>query len=91
MKTDIAEKAVDLKDPGLFRQASYIDGSWITAPSGATISVDNPATAQAIGTVPKLGAAEARQAIDAAARAFESWRAQTAKERASTLSAAGST
>ena len=37
-----------------------------------TIAVDNPATGETIGTVPKLGAAETRQAIDAAARAFAS-------------------
>src|SRR5687767_11460163 len=82
MKTEIAEKGVTLKDPRLFRQACYIDGSWVTAPSGATIAVDNPATGEAIGTVPRLGAVETRQAIDAAARAFEGWRKTTAKERA---------
>src|SRR5687767_11835011 len=82
MKTDTLEKGVTLKDPGLFRQASYIDGGWVTAPSGATITVDNPATGDAIGTVPRLGAVETRQAIDAAARAFEGWRKTTAKERA---------
>jgi succinate-semialdehyde dehydrogenase/glutarate-semialdehyde dehydrogenase len=82
MKTDTLEKGVDLKDPGLFRQASYIDGAWVTASSGAAITVDNPATGDVIGTVPKLGAAEARQAIAAAARAFDGWRKTTAKERA---------
>src|SRR5688572_8272569 len=82
MKTDTLEKGVTLKDPGLFRQASYIDGAWVTAPSGATITVDNPATGEAIGTVPKLGAVETRHAIHAAARAFEGWRKTTAKDRA---------
>ena len=82
MKTDTIEKGITLKDPGLFRQASYIDGAWVTAPSGAVITVDNPATGEAIGTVPKLGAAETRQAIDAAARAFDAWRTTTAKDRA---------
>ena len=81
-KTDTIEKGITLKDPGLFRQASYIDGAWVTAPSGAVITVDNPATGEAIGTVPKLGAAETRQAIDAAARAFDAWRTTTAKDRA---------
>jgi succinate-semialdehyde dehydrogenase/glutarate-semialdehyde dehydrogenase len=82
MKTDTLEKGVTLKDPGLFRQACSIDGGWVTAPSGATITVDNPATGEAIGTVPKLGAGETRQAIDAASRAFDSWHKATAKERA---------
>ena len=85
MKTDIAERGVDLKDSGLFRQASYIDGAWVTASSGAAITVDNPATGEPIGSVPKLGAAETRQAIDAAARGFASWRKTTAKERAAVM------
>ena len=82
MKTDIAETGVELTDRKLFRQACYIDGSWVTAASGASITVDNPATGDSIGTVPKLGAAETRQAIEAAARAFEGWRKTTAKDRA---------
>jgi succinate-semialdehyde dehydrogenase/glutarate-semialdehyde dehydrogenase len=74
---------VRLKDAQLFRQAAYIDGVWVEA--SATIDVDNPATGEIIGTVPKLGRAETRQAIDAAARAFPLWRAKTAKERAGVM------
>ena len=85
MKTDIADKGVTLTDPALFRQACYVDGVWVTARSGATISVDNPATGESIGVVPKLGAAETRQAIDAAKRAFPAWRKTTAKERAAVM------
>src|ERR1700674_1021960 len=83
-QTDVTSTAqgVALKDAGLFRQASYIDGAWITGRSGATIPVDNPATGAVVGTVPRLGAAETRDAIDAAARAFPLWRSKTAKERA---------
>src|ERR1044071_4523873 len=71
-----------LTNASLFRQACYVDGAWVTARSGAALNVDNPATGEVIGTVPKLGAAETRQAIAAAARAFPAWRAKTAKERA---------
>src|SRR4029077_15018015 len=42
----------------------------------------NPATGATLGTVPRLGRAETRAAIDAAARAFPGWRRKTAKERA---------
>jgi succinate-semialdehyde dehydrogenase/glutarate-semialdehyde dehydrogenase len=77
--------SVDLNDPDLFRQACYIDGSWTAAASGATISVDNPATGDVIGTVPKLGGAETRQAIEAANRALPRWRTSTARERAAVL------
>ena len=76
---------VPLGNPALFRQASYIDGAWVTARSGAAIDVDNPATGQVIGTVPKLGAAETRDAIEAADRALPAWRRKSAKERAVVL------
>jgi succinate-semialdehyde dehydrogenase/glutarate-semialdehyde dehydrogenase len=76
---------VTLQDQELFRQACYIDGVWVGAASGAEIYVDNPATGEVIGTVPRMGVTEVRQAIDAAARAFPAWRKRTAKERANTL------
>jgi len=76
---------VSLKDTALFRQACYVDGQWITAQNGASITVDNPATGDAIGTVPKLGVDETRAAVAAADRARPGWRAKTAKERAIAL------
>ena len=83
MHTDISTPTgVTLSNPALFRQACYIDGAWATAASGATISVDNPATGEVVGVVPRLGAAETRQAIDAATRALPAWRKTTAKDRA---------
>src|SRR5512141_2729624 len=83
----MATTKVDLgfNDPKLFREACYVDGARIPSRSGAVIDVDNPATAELLGTVPKLGAAETRQAIDAAARALPAWRKKTAKERAQVL------
>ena len=74
-----------LNDPSLFRQACCIDGQWVQAASGKTLAVRNPATGTVIGEVPALGAAETRQAIEAAARAFPAWRAMLAKERSAVL------
>ena len=74
-----------LQDPTLFRQANCIDGKWVQADSGRTIVVKNPATGEAIGEVPALGAAETRRAIEAAHRAQPAWRALLAKERAAIL------
>jgi succinate-semialdehyde dehydrogenase/glutarate-semialdehyde dehydrogenase len=74
-----------LKDPSLFRQACLVDGKWIEADSGKTIVVPNPATGETVGTVPALGAAETRRAIEAASRAYPAWRALTAKERSAVL------
>ncbi|MBS0365769.1 MAG: NADP-dependent succinate-semialdehyde dehydrogenase [Proteobacteria bacterium] len=76
---------VKLKDPSLLRTQALIDGKWVNAAGGATHPVTNPATGAALGTVPQMGAAETRQAIDAAARAFPAWAALTAKERATIL------
>ena len=74
-----------LKDPRLFRQQAYINGKWIDADSGATVDVTNPATGEKLGTIPKLGAAETRRAIEAANAAWPAWRKKTAKERANIL------
>jgi len=76
---------VTLTDEKLFRQACYIDGAWVNARSNTTINVDNPATGEIVGTVPKLGAVETREAIEAAGRALPAWRKKTAKERAAVL------
>jgi succinate-semialdehyde dehydrogenase/glutarate-semialdehyde dehydrogenase len=76
---------VSLQDGRLFRQASYIDGAWVDASGHGVIEVDNPATGETIGTVPRLGRNETRQAIEAAERAFPEWRKKTAKERASVM------
>jgi len=76
---------MQLKDKTLFRQQCYIDGKWVDADSRATISVNNPADNSILGTVPKMGAAETRRAIEAADRALPAWRAKTAKERAGIL------
>lgn len=75
----------DLKDPRLFREACYVDGSWVHAASGNTLDVDNPATLEIIGGVPKLGTAETRRAIEAGHAAFPAWSKKTAKERAAVL------
>src|SRR5260370_16282244 len=80
-----ASAAVELKDARLFREACYVDGQWVQAKSGAMINVDNPATGEIIGRVPKLSGAETKQAIEAANRAFPAWSKKTAKERASAL------
>ena len=83
--TNAAAAAIDLKDMRLFREACYVDGKWVQAAGGGTVGVDNPATSEIIGKVPKLSGAETRHAIEAANEAFKSWSARTAKERANVL------
>ncbi len=76
---------MQLKDAQLFRQQAYINGEWLDADNGQTIKVTNPATGEVIGTVPKMGTAETRRAIEAADKALPAWRALTAKERSAKL------
>ncbi|HBS79383.1 MAG TPA: succinate-semialdehyde dehydrogenase (NADP(+)), partial [Pseudomonas sp.] len=76
---------MQLKDTKLFRQQAYIDGAWQDADSGQTIKVNNPASNEILGSVPKMGAAETRRAIEAAERALPAWRDLTAKERSQKL------
>jgi len=76
---------LDLKRPDLLRGQCYINGEWRDADSGAVIAVNNPATGAQLGTIPRMGAAETRRAIEAANAAWGAWRARTAKERAGIL------
>jgi succinate-semialdehyde dehydrogenase/glutarate-semialdehyde dehydrogenase len=77
--------SLKLADPKLLRNQCYIAGRWADADSGRTIAVTNPATGELLGTVPNLGAAETRRAIEAANAAWPAWRATTAKERSAIL------
>jgi succinate-semialdehyde dehydrogenase/glutarate-semialdehyde dehydrogenase len=76
---------VVLKDASLFRQQCFIDGKWLDADSKATFEVTNPANGGVLGSVPRMGAAETRRAIEAANAAWPGWREQTAKERGAIL------
>ena len=80
-----ASTGLVLRDSRLFREACYIDGTWVAARAGAAIDVDNPATGDSIGRVPRLGVDETRRAVAAAARAWPAWRSTTARERAAVM------
>ncbi len=76
---------LQLKDPSLLRQQAYVNGEWSDADNGTTLAVSNPATGAQIGTIPNMGAAETRRAIEAANAAWPAWRKKSAKERAAIL------
>ncbi|WP_078427781.1 NAD-dependent succinate-semialdehyde dehydrogenase [Alkalihalobacterium alkalinitrilicum] len=59
----------------------YINGQWL-GENFEKIEVSNPATNEIIATVPKGGANEAKQAVDAAYDAFHEWSKYSAYERA---------
>jgi len=64
---------------------SYINGQWIGSDNGATFEVNNPANGAFVASVPDMGQAETRRAIEAAHEALASWQAKTAAERANIL------
>lgn len=63
----------------------FVNGEWISALSGKTVAVHNPATGEQIGSVPLLSRQEVRLAIERGQDSWPVWRAQTAKERAGLL------
>lgn len=76
---------MNLSNPSLFSEQCYIDGTWVDADDGGRIETGNPADGTIIGSVPRMGGAETRRAIQAASAAFPKWRALAAKERAGIL------
>ncbi|MGE0114449.1 MAG: NADP-dependent succinate-semialdehyde dehydrogenase [Steroidobacteraceae bacterium] len=76
---------LNLQDPTLLRSKCFIDGQWLDADNGKTISVVNPANGKAVGTVPRMAEVETRRAIEAANAAWPSWRSLTAKDRSALL------
>ena len=76
---------MELHCPELFRQQAFVNGSWCEADSGARTEIFNPANGERLGSVPNMGAAETRRAIEAAQQAQQAWRERTAKERAQVL------
>ena len=61
----------------------FIDGCWVDAASGETFETVDPATGEAITTVPHGRAEDVDRAVAAARRAFDSgeWRRVTPAER----------
>src|SRR3954453_814148 len=71
-----------LKDPSLLREQCYIDGAWVGTPERP---VTNPANGVELAKVPKMGTAEATQAVQAPEPAFPAGAKLTAKGPANTL------
>src|SRR6202012_1472170 len=59
----------------------FIDGSWGPAAGGGTITVGNPATGDAIGTVPYASTSDLDRALEAADKGFKIWRKMSAFDR----------
>ena len=81
-RTDLATL---LKSPDLLRDRAFLAGEWVTASSGRTFAVTNPARGDVIAQVADLSRAEVARAIDAAHAAQKAWAARTGKDRARIL------
>jgi succinate-semialdehyde dehydrogenase/glutarate-semialdehyde dehydrogenase len=72
-----------LKDKSLLKDKCLVGGKWVGG--AATIDVTNPVDDRVVGSVPKLGAKETREAIEAAQKAQKLWAKKTAKERSAIM------
>ncbi len=72
---------MELNNKSLFKQKCFINGQWVDSSSGETLEVNNPASLEIIGNVPKCSISETKKAIDDANNAFQTWKETTAKER----------
>jgi succinate-semialdehyde dehydrogenase / glutarate-semialdehyde dehydrogenase len=60
----------------------FIDGKWTPAAAGRTLTVVNPATGDAVGTVAHAEHADLDRALEAAEKGFHVWRKVSAYDRA---------
>jgi succinate-semialdehyde dehydrogenase / glutarate-semialdehyde dehydrogenase len=74
-----------LSNTKLFKTQAFINGVWLDADSGKTMSVTNPFDNALITNVPDMGQVETKRAIEAAHQAFSSWKKTTVTERARLL------
>jgi succinate-semialdehyde dehydrogenase / glutarate-semialdehyde dehydrogenase len=74
-----------LDDKSLWRCAGYIDGKWVNETAHGTYPVTNPADGEVLALLPRCKEAETDVAIEAAERAFQSWRKTPAQHRADIL------
>lgn len=74
-----------LANPDLFREQAYVNGEFVSAKSGKTFDVTDPATLEKIGVMPELSIEELRSAIDDASAAHKALKKTTGRQRAKWL------
>ena len=72
-----------LKNPNLLKTESFVNGKWLS--KSQTFEVKNPSDETVVAKVSDMGRAEAKQAIEGASKAFETWKLTSAKERGEIL------
>ncbi|HEU0222979.1 MAG TPA: NAD-dependent succinate-semialdehyde dehydrogenase [Paracoccaceae bacterium] len=81
----IAGTGLELRDPSLLAERSFVAGNWIDANSKRTFPVANPSTGEVIARMADCGQAETARAIDAAYAAQREWAAKLAHQRSAIL------
>ncbi|KVS08184.1 MULTISPECIES: NAD-dependent succinate-semialdehyde dehydrogenase [Burkholderiaceae] len=71
--------------PILFKSLCYVDGRWEHSDTAESVAVQNPADQKVIGHVPFLTKEQITGAVNAAQRAFESWRWVSQRERSAAV------
>lgn len=78
-------KNINLSDNQERLKKMYINGQWVSANTGHTFDVHNPATGELVAKVTEGGAIETKLAIASAHIAFKDWAVTSAKERGKIL------
>ena len=68
---------------------NYIDGRWVDSTSGDAFEDTDPANGDVIATATKSTTADVDRAVEAARRAYDSWRLMPAPKRGEILYRAG--
>ncbi len=74
----------DVMDPVQTHQ-QFINGEWVASASGKTLAVENPANGKVIAHVPASDVEDVDRAVEAAAKAFQTWQKTTPAERMTML------
>ena len=70
-----------LENSNLLRSQCYINGEWVDTENKDTFTVSNPYNGVLVGTCPDMGKEDCIKAIDAAEKAFHSWKKLPAHKR----------
>ncbi|CAH0057124.1 unnamed protein product [Clonostachys solani] len=73
------------QDHSLFQDKAFVNGQWVSASSGQTFSVHDPATGAIIGTCPEFSGTDVETTIQAAALAQEQFQFSDTRNRAAIL------
>ncbi|PSS07139.1 hypothetical protein M430DRAFT_45953 [Amorphotheca resinae ATCC 22711] len=74
-----------LKNPGLFKDKSYVDGEWVEARSGKRFDVIDPGSGQVWASAPDNDASDVDHAVLSAHSAFQHYKKVTPRTRAQWL------